>query len=229
MSTGVSVSDGAVNAFSNSRRANASSDQIDGVAVGAPGVVLAANGLRIALTTPDTRVVTAVITCGFGFGVGSVVNAVLCMALDSDCVVAIRTVAPSVRSCGSATVAFARAAVAGAAASRLASATVDAAAGVFFLGALGAAGSDPFDVRGLPVGPLSAAVSGGVAVSLGWGVFVVDAGASFVTGSFMPVEAFAGSVPEVVLEVVDPAVPADSSADARPLFHPVTMAAAIPR
>jgi hypothetical protein len=123
----------------------------------------------------------------------------------------------------------------------LAFATVDTGAGVFFLGGSGVAGSDPFDVRGLPVGPLSAAVPGGVAVSLGCGVLVVDAGASFVMEPLVAVSpdfvllcaavglVVAGSVPEAVLEAVDPAVPPDSSAHATPLFHPVTMAAPIPK
>jgi hypothetical protein len=94
---------------------------------------------------------------------------------------------------------------------------------------LGVAGSDRFDVRGLPVGPLPVVGSGDVAVSLG-GVFVVDAGASFVTEPFVSVSAgVADFVSEVVLEEVDPAVPPVSSAHASPLLHPVTMAAPTPK
>src|SRR5689334_11837266 len=74
VSTDFSCSDGVVNARSNSRRANASSDQIDGASAGVPGMLLAANGLRIALTTPDTSAVAARITLGCtGFGVATAV------------------------------------------------------------------------------------------------------------------------------------------------------------
>ena len=126
-------------------------------------------------------------------------------------------------------------AVAATVASCLAFATVDIGVGVFFLRGLGVVGSDPFDVRGLPVSPLSAADSGGLAVSLG-GVLVVDAGGSrvrpppgLVVSCAALGLAFASSVPEAVLEAVDPAVPPDSSAHARPLLHPVTMAAPTPK
>jgi hypothetical protein len=194
------------------------------------------------LTTPDTRFVTAVITCGTGLGVGSGVIAELCIALDSVCVVTFRSGAATVVRSGTrlarlsaASVVASCVAVADAVASCSASTTVDTGAGVFLFRRLGATGSDPFDVRGLPVGPSSAAVPGGVAASLG-GVLVVDAGAfsvrpppDFVVPCAPLVLVVAGSVSEAVLEAVDPAVPPDSSAHARPLLHPVTTAAPTPK
>ena len=54
-------------------------------------MLLAANGLRMALTTPDTRLVTAVTMGGNGFGVGTVASFALGVARDNAWVVAIRS------------------------------------------------------------------------------------------------------------------------------------------
>jgi hypothetical protein len=107
------------------------------------------------------------------FGVGSVVSFALGVAPDNAWVVAIRSgVALAV---GSASLVSLCVAVAGTVASLFGAAALDAGCGVFLTG-LGVAGSDLFDVRGLLLGPSSAAVSGGV--------LVVDAGASFGTEPF---------------------------------------------
>jgi len=70
--------------------ANASSDQIDGVADGVPGMLLATNGLRMALMSPDASLVTAVTKGDIGFGAGAAVGSAFGVATDNDCVVAIR-------------------------------------------------------------------------------------------------------------------------------------------
>jgi len=276
--TGASVGDGAVNVFSNSRRANASSAHVAGVSVGTPGVLLAASGLKIAVTNPDARRVTAVITGDIGFAVDSVVHSLTYVALDNVCVDAFGGDAePPVASGRSAirlacppSVVSVRVSEAGGVASFLASATADSGAGVFFLVGLPADGSDRFDVAGLLVRPSWAEVPGGAAVLLGGGSVAdaessrlrppvpttTPAGAertapSLVTEPFVPVVAarvvvvapvstdfavscaasalaVAGCVSEEELAVVDPGVPPDSSAHARPPPHPVTMAAPTP-
>src|ERR1700754_2087535 len=67
VAAGVPVSDRT--ADSNSRRAKASSAHIDGASAGAPGVLVAANGLRIALTAPVTNLFPTPTTWGSnGFG-----------------------------------------------------------------------------------------------------------------------------------------------------------------
>jgi hypothetical protein len=164
---------------------------------------------------------------GNGFGVGTVASFALGVARDNAWVVAIRSgVALAV---GSASLVSWCVAVGGPVASLFVSAALAAGRGVFSLTGLGVAGSDLFDVRGLLLGPSSAAVSGGV--------LVVDAGASlgiepspgFVISCSSLGLAFVASVPEAVLESVDAAAPPDSSAHARPLPHPVTMAAPTPK
>jgi hypothetical protein len=162
-----------------------------------------------------------------GFGVGTVASFALGVALDNAWAVVIRSgVALTV---GSTSLVSRCVAVAGPVASLFGSAALDGGRGVFFLTGLGVAGSNLFEVRGLLLGPSSAAVSGGV--------LVVDAGASFGTepspgfvGSCSPLGlAFVASAPDAVLESADVAAPPDSSAHARPLPHPVTMAAPTPK
>jgi hypothetical protein len=158
-----------------------------------------------------------------GFGVGSVVSFALGVALDNACFVTFGSdVALAV---GSASVVSLCVAVGGPVVSLFGSAAPDAGRAVFFSTGLGVAGSDLFEVRGLLLGPSSAAVS--------VGVLVVDARASlgtepsprFVVPCSSLGSAVFASVPEAALESVDAAVPPDSSAHARPLLHPVTMAA----
>jgi hypothetical protein len=110
---------------------------------------------------------------GNGFGVGSIVSFALGVSLDSFCVVTFGSAAAL--AVGSASLVSLCVAVAGTVASLFGAAALDAGCGVFLTG-LGVAGSDLFDVRGLLLGPSSAAVSGGV--------LVVDAGASFGTEPF---------------------------------------------
>ncbi len=79
----MSLSDGELKAFSNSRRANASRDQIDGAMAGV-SCEFAANGLRMALTTPDTTLIMAVTTLGdTGVGDAAAVGATCGMATDT--------------------------------------------------------------------------------------------------------------------------------------------------
>jgi hypothetical protein len=184
------------------------------------------------------------------------VGSVVFVATDNDCVAAIcGDSAPTLRSAGSPTGLVPTASVVSscfAVASCLASATVDIGAGVLVFVGSEPAGLDPSFVVGLPVGPSLTAVSvGDASVADGVGSRVSPpvpttkpggaerSSSSFVTEPLVPVDsaapcaalglAVAGSVPEVVLEAVDPGVPPESSAHAGPLPHPVTMAAPTPK
>ena len=169
-------------ADSNSRRAKANSAHIDGASAGWPGVLLAANGLSTALTTPDTSRLTTPTACG-GLGCGG-----LGEATTDGCVEAVGSdAAPPVRPIGSATALVSRltasvvcsvVAATGSVASCLASAAADNGAGVRVLVGLAAAQSDPFDFGSLLGEPSSAGVPGDVSVSLGCSDLVVGAESS---------------------------------------------------
>jgi hypothetical protein len=237
------------------------------MSAGSPGVLPAANGLRTALTTPDTNLPTTTTTLGsngFGIDTGSDstgddwIEAIRSDAVPGGCVETVRGLAPTV------SVASVCGAVAGTVDSCLVSTVADAGAGAVVLMGRTAAASDFFFVARLLTGPSGVSGRDGAAVSPGCAAMVVCFGSFFVrppvamttpvgaerTASpivFEPVvevpEAVvmpdepasplvalgADAVWEPVLAAVEAAVPLDSSAHARPLFHPVTIAAPTPK
>jgi hypothetical protein len=209
-----------VNALSNSRRAKASSAHVDGASAGAPGVLLAANGLRTRLTTPVTNLFTTPTTLGTGFGVDATD-----VSTGDDWIEVIRSdvvldgsVEPAASLVSMVSVAALCVAGVGTVASCPASTVADAGAGPFVLMGRAAAGSGFFCVVGLLAGPSVVPVADGVAVLLGWAVVAVDSGSSSVPPP-IPTATPAGAertapcfVFEPVVEVLDAGVVPDEPA-----------------
>ena len=201
----------------------------------------------MALTTPDTTLIMAVITLG-GTGVGGVTTDNCSIAWVAGVRSAVVSVVGSVRS--ATTIVLTTSAgsscvvVTSDAASSVVLATVDTGGGDSVLVGLAVVGSDFLDGSGSTVVSSSASGGDGATVSVG-GVSGVGSGSPSVSPPVLTTtpggaerssssvvvvvvpasSCLEGSAPDSALVPVEPVVPADSSAQAGPLFHPVTMAA----